>query len=97
MVEDETAAVRRGRPSPSSIGWTMMKGMMMRTPQETSKSLRSKVMAAMRAAAHLKRYKLEYIDINVTAEPGEPELYKEQGCNGDELLALLDAFDLSNT
>ena len=68
----------------------------MRTPQETSKSLRSKVMAAMRAAAHLKRYKLEYIDINVTAEPGEPELYKEQGCNGAELLALLDAFDLAN-
>ena len=68
----------------------------MRTTEEVSISLRAKVQAAMRAAAHIKAFRLEYLDINVTAEPGEPELYKECGCNGAELLALLDAFDLHN-
>ena len=69
----------------------------MKTAEEVSKTLRAKIREAMSAAAHLRQYKLEYLDINVTSEPGEPELYKEKGCNGAELLSLLDAFDLSDT
>lgn len=64
----------------------------MKTPSETARSLRVTIGKAMQAAAHIEAWKLQYVDINVTAEPGEPELFKERGCNGEEMLALLDAF-----
>jgi len=69
----------------------------MKTPDEISRILREKVSCAMKAAGRIKSYRLEYVDVNVTAEPGEPALYKEKGCNGAELLCLLDAFDRMNT
>ena len=64
-----------------------------KTTHEISRSIRETIKKAMVASKRINGYKLEYIDCNITVEPGEPELFKDRGCNGAEMLRLLDEFD----
>jgi hypothetical protein len=69
----------------------------MRTNEEIIASLKKALLKGIESASHLERYKLEYIDVNISVCPGEPPLFEGKGCNAAELWQLIGDFErLSN-
>lgn len=70
----------------------------MRTNEEIIASLKKALLKGIESASHLERYKLEYIDVNISVCPGEPPLFEGKGCNAAELWQLIGDFErLSNS
>jgi len=66
-----------------------------KTTHEISRSIRETIQKAMDVVKEREwdEFPTEYLHCNITVHPGEFPVFTESGCNGAEMLRLLDEFD----